>query len=319
MTFFSILFALLIEQLRPLRADNHLYGWIRQFAQRIETRFNAGRAEHGQLAWAVVMLALVVPVAVLYWLLHMVSPWLAFVLNVVVVYLTLGFRHYSHYYSAIQLALNTGDEVTARSLLAEWTKKDTTGMDVSEVCRIATEKALVTTHRNVFGVFFWFLMPLGPALAVMYRVAECLSQVWNEGERLESEVFGAFARKAFYVVDYVPARLTAAAFAVVGNFEDAIYAWRNFAGRWDNPTVGVILAAGGGAMGVRLGTPAEAAAQLPADAAMVHAFDEQDEAEGIPGDAPSPRVLQTTVGLVWRALLLWMILLLMVSVADWVS
>jgi adenosylcobinamide-phosphate synthase len=36
-------------------------------------------------------------------------------------------------------------------------------MDVSEISRIASERALITTHRHVFGVFFWFLMPLGPA------------------------------------------------------------------------------------------------------------------------------------------------------------
>jgi adenosylcobinamide-phosphate synthase len=35
-------------------------------------------------------------------------------------------------------------------------------MEASEIARIAVEKALITTHRNVFGVFFWFLMPLGP-------------------------------------------------------------------------------------------------------------------------------------------------------------
>lgn len=319
MTFFSILFALLIEQLRPLRADNALYGWVRQFALRTEARFNAGQAEHGRLGWLTVVAALVIPVGALYWLLREISPLLALLLNIVVVYLTLGFRHYSHYYSAIQVALNTGDEVTARNLLAEWTKQDTSGMDVSEVCRIATERALVTTHRNVFGVFFWFMMPLGPALAVMYRVAECLANIWNEGDRLNNEDFGQFARKAFYWIDWLPSRMTATAFAIVGNFEDAIYAWRNFAQRWDNPTVGVILAAGGGAMGVRLGSPEEAAAELPADAATVHAFDDQDDIEGIPGEAPSPRVLQTTVGLVWRALLLWMILLLMVSVAMWVG
>ena len=48
-------------------------------------------------------------------------------------------------------------------------------------------------------------------------------------------------------IDWIPARLTASAFAVVGNFEDAIYAWRNFANRWEDEAAGIILAAGGGA------------------------------------------------------------------------
>ncbi|MDP5009533.1 MAG: regulatory signaling modulator protein AmpE, partial [Glaciimonas sp.] len=122
----------------------------------------------------------------------------------------------------------------------------------------------------------------------------------------------------FYWIDWIPARLTAAAFAVVGNFEDAIFAWRNFADRWKNETDGIILSAGGGAMGVLLGTPDENASTiLPVDAGTVDAS--ELEADTLPGDAPTPRALQSTVGLVWRALLLWMFLLLLLSVVVWVA
>ena len=107
-------------------------------------------------------------------------------------------------------------------------------------------------------------------------------------------------------------RLTAVAFAVVGNFEDAIYAWRNFAHRWYDEAIGIILTAGGGAMGVRLGTPAETAARVVVTADM--AIDDSDsESDILPGDEPGVRSLQSTVGLVWRALLLWMLLLLLLS------
>ena len=43
MTFFSILCALLIEQLKPLRADNQIYAEIKRYAMRIEAWFNAGQ------------------------------------------------------------------------------------------------------------------------------------------------------------------------------------------------------------------------------------------------------------------------------------
>jgi adenosylcobinamide-phosphate synthase len=318
MTFLSILFALLIEQLKPLRADNPVYLGIKAFAARIENWFNAGHARHGRLGWVVMVAALMVPAGLLYWICLRINPLAALACNVLIVYLTLGFRHYSHYFTSIQLALNSGDEIAARALLAEWAKLDTTDMDSSEISRIAAEKALVTTHRHVFGVFFWFLMPLGPACAVMYRVAEYLARAWNEPDHMRQEVFGRFAQRAFYWIDWIPARFTASAFAVVGNFEDAIYAWRNFAERWTDEAVGIILSAGGGAMGVRFGTPAEiAAGVLPIDAATVDSTVEAGD--GFPGDAPSPRTLQSTVGLVWRALLLWMFLLLMLSVAVWMG
>ena len=319
MTFLSILCALLIEQMKPLRADNPIYAEIKSLAVRMEAWFNAGDSRHGRIGWFLMMFALVAPTMLVYWVLIRFDWFLAaFAWNVLIVYLTLGFRHYSHYFTSIQLALNAGDEAAARALLAEWTKLDTVGMEAGEISRIAVEKALITTHRNVFGVFFWFLMPLGPAGAVLYRVSEYLARAWNEPEHMRNEAFGEFATRAFYWIDWIPVRLTAVAFAVVGNFEDAIYAWRNFAHRWADEARGIILAAGGGAMGVRLGTPQENAARvLPADAAVVDSSDMETEA--LPGEEPGVRALQSTVGLVWRALLLWMMLLLLLSGAVWLG
>lgn len=313
MTFLSILCALLIEQLKPLRADNMIYAEIKAFAMRMEGWFNAGDASNGRMGWLLMMAGLVIPTGLIYWALYSNGWYLAaFAWNVLIVYLTLGFRHYSHYFTSIQLALAAGDTVRARALLAEWTRIDTIGMETPEIARIAVEKSLVTTHRNVFGVFFWFLMPLGPAGAVMYRVSEYLARAWNEPDHMRNEAFGRFAARAFYWIDFVPVRLTAVAFAIVGNFEDAIYAWRNFAYRWSDEARGIILSAGGGAMGVRLGTPNENASRvLPPDAATVDSTD--SEAEVLPGEEPSARALQSTVGLVWRALLLWMMLLLLLS------
>ena len=319
MTFFSILCALIIEQLKPLRADNQVYGGIKGLAMRIEGWFNAGEPKNGRMGWFLMMAVLVVPVALVYWVLQYFGlVFLAFAWNVAIVYLTLGFRHYSHYFTSIQLALNNGDEAAARVLLAEWARIDTVGMDATEIARIAVEKSLITTHRSVFGVFFWFLMPAGPACAVLYRVSEYLARAWNEPEHMRNEAFGQFAAKTFYWIDWIPVRLTAIAFAVVGNFEDAIYAWRNFADRWADESRGIILAAGGGAMGVRLGTPNENAPQLlPVDAAMVDLSDADTDV--LPGEEPSLRALQSTVGLVWRALILWMILLLLLSSMAWLG
>lgn len=263
MTLFSILIALVLEQFRPLRRDNVIYGWVSALAARVEHSFNAGRAEHGRLGWIVMVSLLVLPTLLIYWLLGAFSVIAQLVWTVLIVYLTLGFRHYSHYFSAIQIALNESNVPEARRLLAEWTRADTSEMDATEIVRIAVERALMTTHHHVFGVFFWLLLPIGPAGAVLYRVAEYLSRGWNEPDHLKGEPFGVFARRIFQLIDWVPARLTAIAFAIVGNFEDAVYAWRNFAHRWRNESEGIILASGSGAMGVRLGTPAEYAPDMP--------------------------------------------------------
>lgn len=318
MTFLSILFALLAEQFQPLRADNPIYSVIKAFGVRMEGWFNAGHASNGRLAWFLTIAALMVPTALMYWLCNRISPFLAFLWNAAILYLTLGFRHYSHHFTSIQLALNAGDEATARSLLAQWTRTDTTALEVADIARIAVEKALITTHRNVFGVFFWFLMPLGPACAVMYRVAEYLARAWNEPDHMRNEAFGRFAARAFYWIDWIPARLTAVAFAIVGNFEDAVYAWRNFASRWQDEAVGIILSAGSGAMGVRLGSAVQTTADsVLADAVLLETSG--IDIDGPVGEEATARALHSTVGLVWRALLLWMLMLLLLSIAVWLG
>jgi adenosylcobinamide-phosphate synthase len=58
MTFLSILCALLLEQMKPLRADNPIYANIKLFAVRMEAWFNAGHANHGRMGWFLVMAAL---------------------------------------------------------------------------------------------------------------------------------------------------------------------------------------------------------------------------------------------------------------------
>jgi adenosylcobinamide-phosphate synthase len=100
MTLFPILVVLLAEQFWPLRKDNALYGWIVAFAARVEHSFNAGRPEHGRLAWLVMLSVLFMPTLLIYWLLALLGPVAQLAWSIAIVYLTLGFRHYSHYFTS---------------------------------------------------------------------------------------------------------------------------------------------------------------------------------------------------------------------------
>jgi cobalamin biosynthesis protein CobD/CbiB len=55
---------------------------------------------------------------VAYVVFYRLSVVLAFLLNVLALYLTLGFRQFSHFYTDIQLALRLGDVARARALLS---------------------------------------------------------------------------------------------------------------------------------------------------------------------------------------------------------
>jgi adenosylcobinamide-phosphate synthase len=313
MTFFSVLCALILEQFRALSRDNPIYDVVRALAARAEEWFDTGHRRDAVLAWCVVTLPAVVVVALVHYLLSSISLGLAFLWNVLMVYLTLGFRQFSHYFTDIHEALRNDDIVTARLLLNEWSGRDTTDMPVNEIVRHTLECAIVAAHRHVFGVFFWFLVPIGPAGVVLYRGAEYLARHWSDTSTERSPALGLFARQAFFVIDYIPARLTAIGFSIVGNFEDAVYAWRNRAAKWNDEVNGILLAAGGGALGVRLGTP------IPQRDSADSIADEDGAYPMEVGQEPNVRTLQSAVGLVWRAVVLWMLLLAMLSIAVWLG
>jgi len=150
----------------------------------------------------------------------------------------------------------------------------------------------------VFAVLFWFVLLPGPCGAILYRMAAFLARRWGgKGE------FGRFAARVLYLLEWPAARLTAAAFAVVGDFEDAVYCWRTQAATWPDPNLGIVLAAGAGALGVRLGMPLTEVEGL------------QPRVELGLGEAADAPVLDSAVGLLWRALVLWVFVLIVLSLA----
>jgi len=307
MSLISLIAALLIEQWRPLADRRYLFSTVGRYANFLERQFNAGEAQHGVVAWLVAVLPPVLLVWVLHALLARASPLLAFGFNVLVLYLTMGFRQFSHYFTDIHLALKADNPARARELLAAWRGHGCADLSREEVARLTIEEALAASHRNVFAVIFWFVLLPGPSGAVLYRLAHFLDRRWGRAESSELAQFGSFTERAFAALDWLPVRFTATAFAVVGDFEDAIFCWRTQSAKWSDAALGIVLAAGAGAIGVHLGST------IVLDGVVV----ERPEL-GVGEEADSD-FLDSTVGLVWRALVLWLLMLLLLGIASAVS
>ena len=150
---------------------------------------------------------------------------------------------------------------------------------------------------------FVLVCPRCPIGAILYRMSSFLHRRWAERSDAELAAFGSFAGQVFRLLDWVPARLTGIAFAVVGDFEDAAYCWRTQAAKWPDPSLGVVLASGAGAMGVRLGMP------------FLSELSPLDRPELGLGDEADVGFLDSTVGLVWRALVVILFILLLLGIA----
>ncbi len=320
MSFFALLFAFLLEQARPLSFGDGLERACQAWSDKVRNTLDTGDQRHAWAAWG---LAIGVPCGLVL-LVHGFLMWylgwvFAMLWSVAVLYATLGFRHFSHHFTGIRQALSVGDDVLANALLAEWSGAKGQNLARAEIIRHVIEYSAIAAHRHVFGVVVWFAvlagLGLGPVGAVLYRMSEFLSRAWESSHdsalpatEHNSPALETCADRAWQLADWVPARLTALSFAVVGNFEDAVEAWRHDAAHFPDSNDGVVLAATAGAINVRLGGKTLS--------------DDDPEAllgpqavETTAGREPELFHLRSMVGLVWRAVVMWMLLLALLTLA----
>jgi adenosylcobinamide-phosphate synthase len=324
MSFFAVLLALIVEQLKPLRRDNLVHDALLSWVGWAGRNLDAGRSHHAWVVWIVTVCLPAVATGALYVAIASQSLLLALAFTVAVLWVTLGFRQFSHYFTQIRDAIERGDEQAAHQHLKEWRYLDPEALPRHEFLRTVLEHSLLAAHRHVFGVFFWFVvlaaLGFGPAGAAFYRMAEFASRYWTYTQRTTvggpHERLMALSQRAFAAIDHIPARLTAFGFAVVGNFEEAINGWRRDAALWINANEGVLLASAAGALGVQLGGSA-AGPDSTTHADASRPFDEQLLARGsTPGMQARTAHLQSVVGLVWRSVVLWMLLLALLTLAN---
>jgi adenosylcobinamide-phosphate synthase len=302
MKFLALVAALLLEQAWPLRAGNRLQEGFSRYAQLLEGQFNGGEPRHGAIAWALAVVPVAGVVVVVHQLLYTLGPLAALAWSIAVLYATMGFRRFSHHFTEIQTALRAGELDPARQHLGKWRGESAIELNAGEIARLTIEQGLIASHRHVFGTLFWFVV-LGPAGAVLYYCATALAEKWGWRTDAELAVFGRFAATAHHWLDWLPARLTAASFAIMGNFEDAVYCWREQSQRWSAGAYGYILASGAGALGVQLGGALHRNGTL-----------EYRPELGLGAEAGVDD-LDVAVRLIWRALVLWMFLIFIVSLA----
>ncbi len=325
MALFAIVMALLLEQVRPLAPGNPAAASLQRWVRAVGRNVDAGGLHHGWLAWTLAVGVPALVAAAVHLLLMRLLGWpLALLWSVLVLYLTLGFRQFSHHFTLIRDALELGDEERARELLARWQRVDASALPRSEIVRHVIEHSVLAAHRHVFGVLAWFsllaVLGLGPSGAVFYRNADFVRRYWRHkshaADHPASPALCQVADRAWHALDWLPVRMTALGFAIVGSFEDAIDSWRNHAMRFADSNEGVLLAATAGAIGVRLGGAAlrplaPGALGSPATGPGVAMA-----GDGLPGEPPRSAHFAQVIGLVWRMVALWLLTLVLLTLAH---
>ena len=301
MSLISLLVALVAQSAWPPPDRRRLGALYGRLCLSTAKRLNAGDRNSGMLAYFALAAIVLAPVAILAWLAASIHPVVLAILNVVVLYASLSFLGTAAHVGGIERALREGDVRGAQQRLAAW-QPEVTGLDdPGAIARLAAEQGLREAHHGTFAILFWFLLLPGPLGAVLYPLTLRAARLWAlPVDPLERE-FGWFAGRALAALDWAPQRATAFAFAVVGDFEDALYCWRSQAAQWLRPDEGIVLASGAGALGVRLGDP------LAKDGLVI------DRPALGTGEPAGEDALASLEGMLWRALVLWFLAYLLAA------
>ncbi len=208
-------------------------------------------------SWLIAGLVLLcaAPVGVVVWLLrHDTLQILWFVFAVVVLLASFGPRDLKAealaYHEKAQAGDSDAAKAQAESLIGGAAPED------PEEQAAAVERAIYREANNrIFGVIFWFLIAgfLGPAFAFAFRVLNSLRRYTatlpGGGDLHRAAV------RLHGVIAWAPARLASASFALAGNFDDAINAWRGITAKeqtnLSDGTAAVLGSVGAHALGDR--------------------------------------------------------------------
>lgn len=221
------------------------------------------------------------------------------VVDVLALYLALGARSLGEHVERVAADLERDDLAAARTHVGWIVSRDPAALDAGGVAKAAVETTLENGNDAVFAALFWFAL-LGAPGAVLFRLANTLDAMWGyKNERFLW--FGWAAARLDDGLNYLPARLTALTYGLLGRLRPALACWRTQAPVWESPNAGPVMAAGAGSLGLALG-----------GAAIYHGQVEARPALGA-GRPPQAVDIRRALALVHRGLGLWLVAITLIA------
>ncbi len=297
----AILLAVALDRFIPDRHGFKPFAWYRDWAESIEQRFNGGSRLHGIAAVLVALVPIVLAVFLARYILAEISAVLRFVFDVLILYVCLDIYRLGNGARAVADALDAGDVREADAQLKELAGKGAPNLSEPGISHATVEAVLKQTNSVIISPLFWFIL-LGPTGAVLQRLACILDKLW--GHRYERFVeFGWAAARFDDLLQWIPARVTALSYAIMGSFEEALHCWRRRMHVWSDINSGPLLASGFGAMHMQ-------------NCEAVGEAGEYEEPSGTLSVIPDSSHIRGVVALVWRVLLFWLVIGLLMTGAH---
>lgn len=211
-----------------------------------------GRPGLSLLLGTVAVVVLVMPAVLLMLFAEAVlTGWWLVLIQTLVLCLALSLRGLVEHGRAVAQPLARGDLPAAQEQVSRIVSRRASELDEAGVANAAAESMLENGADAVFASLFWFLVAGAPGV-VLHRLVNTLDAMWGyRNDRFEG--FGKAAARLDDLLNWIPARLTALTYALLGDTRLALQCWRRQAPTWESPNAGPVMAAGAGALGVVLG------------------------------------------------------------------
>ena len=215
--------------------------------------------------------------------------------SVVLLYFAIAPRSLDEHAGRVADAFFAGDLSNARLQVGYLVSRDTSQLDESGVARATVESVLENGNDAIFAALFWFVLAGAPGV-LLYRLSNTLDAMWGY-RNARYNYFGWAAARLDDVLNFIPSRLTALSYALLGHTRSALRCWRQQASTWESPNAGPVMASGAGALRVQLG-----------GAAIYHGALEQRPALGC-GMAAGAADIFRAVQLVRHTLYAWLLVI----------
>ena len=301
MSLIAILLSLALEKFLPGIDTARNISWFAQFSDWLRQHLNKYPWLRETPALLLTILLPVIGIAVAQTLFDDILRFLGFLFGIAVLTYCLGPRNPLYTANHFLDATDQDDSEAAKAAL-EALLQDEAPAQNAEPYETMVTTLLVQTHERITGVLFWFIV-LGPIGAVLYRLA--MEQDLRERlfPHADDPGFASAAYKLHGLLAWIPSRLTALGYAVIGSFTHALQAWQGEPGDEDKTaddeitdTVPIIPESHRLLRRVGLG-----ALQFE---------------DGTPADIQSVR---ETFGLCSRSIIAWLTVLALLTLAGWIA
>jgi len=230
MSLLAILISLILEKLLPPLHGLRNLAWIESYHRWVHTQLPSHW--QGIPSLLIIVLLPLIGIATIQYLLNDLLVFLSFIFSIIVFTYSLGPRDKRQLAHEYLDAEESGNYDNAESILRDivsCTTPTPLPEDKSSRARALIECVLVQTHEQLLAILFWFVI-LGPMGAALYRLTVELQQTeQRSGKAVDTNdaEFRAAVARLQYLLAWVPSRLTALSYAVMGSFVHALQAWQN--------------------------------------------------------------------------------------------